>query len=121
MDQNQVLDNIEQVLAGMSTDQIKEFITAAKARAAAARRANSKQAKKEDARRLILDGKLLADMIAQGLISADIVAAARDKFLTRNADRQLFGLPEIDEIIPPKKRRGRPPKNSDPWQPAGHT
>lgn len=119
--EDELLNQIETRFKDMTNDQIKAFLKDAKARANEARRANSKEARKRETKRLILDGQLLNTMIADGVLDADLVTARRDKFLTRNADRQLFGLPEIDEIIPPKKRRGRPPKNSDPWQPAGHT
>lgn len=111
MDQNEMLDQIESILGGMTTDQIKEFIKATKARAEAARRANTKKARKDEARRLILDGKLLAELVAQDKILPDLVTEARDKFLTKNADRALFGLPEIDEPNQPKRRRGRPKKD----------
>lgn len=110
MDKDVVLDQIESVLMGMSTDQIKDFLSAAKARAAAARRANSKQARKDETRRLILDGQLLGVLINQGRIERSLVEAERDKFLTKNTDRALWGLPEIEEPERQKRGRGRPKK-----------
>ena len=106
MDQNKMLDQIEAVFGGMSTQEIKDFIKETKARAAAVRQANSKKARKDETRRLILDGKLLSHLVAQNIISAQIVSEEREKFLVYNKDRELFGLFHVVE--PQKRRRGRP-------------
>lgn len=107
------LDDALARLDGMTADQIKQFIAAAKIKAAEARRAATAKAKKEEARRLILDGRLLGHLEQQGKIDGDMIAQARADYLDNNKDRALFGLPPIAEKAAAKRGRGRPKKAAD--------
>ena len=112
--QTQNLDDVLARLDSMSADQIKQFIAAAKIKAAEARKAATKAAKKAEARRLILDGRLLGHLVQQGKIDGEMIAQARADYLDNNKDRALFGLPDLPEENAAKRGRGRPKKAEPP-------
>lgn len=105
-------DLLKQVAAGfanMTTAEIDAFIKNAKLTATQAKRANSKAARALEAKRLLLDGKLINFLLNQTtgekiFLDAKTWAEKRDKFLTSNADRALFGLPPLPKDAPSKKR-----------------
>ena len=111
--QTQNLDDVLARLDSMSADQIKQFIAAAKIKAAEARKAATKAAQKAEARRLILDGRLLAHLVQAGKIDGGMIAQARADYLDNNKDRALFGLPDLPEEKA-KRGRGRPKKAEPP-------
>lgn len=111
--QKQDLDDVLARTGGMSADQIKEVIAALKLQAAEARKAATAKAKKEEARRLILDGRLLGHLEQQGKIDGDMIAQARADYLDNNKDRALFGLPALPEEKAAKRGRGRPKKAAE--------
>ena len=113
-------DLLKQVAAGfanMTTAEIDAFIKNAKLSAAQAKRANSKAARAQEAKRLILDGRLINFLLNQRsgekiFLDAKTWAEKRDKFLTSNTDRALFGLPPLPKETPQKKNRPDPPKQT---------
>ena len=114
-------DLLRQVAAGfanMTTAEIDAFIKNAKQTATQAKRANSKAARALEAKRLLLDGKLINFLLSQTtgekiFLDAKTWAEKRDKFLTSNADRALFGLPPRPKDAPSKKRVSEPTKTTD--------
>ena len=113
-------DLLRQVAAGfanMTTAEIDAFIKNAKQTATQAKRANSKAARALEAKRLLLDGKLINFLLSQTtgekiFLDAKTWAEKRDKFLTSNADRALFGLPPLSKA-PQQKKRPNLVKTSD--------
>ena len=49
--------------------------------------------RKRETRRLILYGAMLKDRMARGEVPEKVILADMDKFLTRDHERALFGLP----------------------------
>jgi large subunit ribosomal protein L7/L12 len=75
-----------------------------------------KQARDRDTRRLILLGRMMENYLKWGRVSADTFQRDLDAFLTRNYDRDIFGLPPLAE----KARDKKPPERS-PEQTAKNT
>jgi large subunit ribosomal protein L7/L12 len=56
------------------------------------RAAEANEKRKEDARRKILLGALMMEMMERGELDRDVVMKRLDRFLVRSGDRRLFGL-----------------------------
>lgn len=89
----------EQRLAELNEQQAKIETELKQKRAAITRKKRQQLAKltnqkrKEDTRRKVLDGALLQHLVATGKLDKAGIDKARDAFLERDDDRELFDLP----------------------------
>lgn len=88
--------------------QLKEQKAKAERRA---RAAIKKQERAKDTRRKILLGALWLEKLKNGTVSAETAKAELDPFLTRNADRELFGLPPLVQKQPENDDLDQTPKS----------
>ncbi len=81
-------------------DRIKELESKKKqieARIQKLKAIESTKNRKEDTRRKILLGAMVMKLIEKGYWSQEEIYQQLDKFLDKQLDRQLFGLPELQQ------------------------
>ena len=116
---NDILQQIDTQFQGMTSEEIDDFVSVLAEKIKEAKKANSASAMRMAA----LDGRLLHKLIEERgelVISEPILKKERETYLTRNADRRLFGLaplPEPGGVA--AKRRGRPRKPDKKSESAG--
>lgn len=98
-DKNKI-DKIQQRI-----EQLKEQLKKEKAKE------NARQRKIDTRKKILLGAMLMHWVETEEFKEADLLKGL-DKFLTRNIDRALFGLPEISDSTQPTKKKNQTTKNT---------